>query len=258
MNWTMKSLNPSFLFFLALLLFPALQAQEIPKRPNPPRLVNDLAEVLSAEEERRLERFLVDYDDSTSTQIVVLTVASTSGEDIVLYGSSVGENWGVGQEFKDNGIVLVVAVEDRSIGIATAYGIEEYMNAAATGRIIDERILPYFKNGDYFSGIAAGVEGIVQTLAGTFDNEKGRSPGRDGMGSGLLLFLIILLFVLLGSRGRGGGGGGGLMTAYWLGSMGGYTMGRGRGFGGGGSFGGGGFGGFGGGSFGGGGASGSW
>ena len=135
---TMRSLNLSLLFFITLLLFPVLQAQEIPKRPSPARLVNDLAEVLSAEEERRLERFLVDYDDSTSTQIVVLTVASTYGEDIVLYGSSVGENWGVGQEFKDNGIILVVAVEDRSIGIATAYGIEEYMNAAATGRIIDE------------------------------------------------------------------------------------------------------------------------
>ena len=254
----MRSLNPSLLFFIALLLFPALQAQEIPKRPSPSRLVNDLAEVLSAEEERRLERFLVDYDDSTSTQIVVLTVASTFGEDIVLYGSSVGENWGVGQEFKDNGIILVVAVEDRSMGIATAYGIEEYLNAAATGRIIDERILPHFKNGEYFNGIAAGVEGIVQTLAGSFDNEKGRRSGSNGKGSGFLLFLIILLFFLLGSRGRGGRGGGGLMTAYWLGSMSGYTMGRGRGFGGGGSFGGGGFGGFGGGSFGGGGASGSW
>ncbi len=120
MNWTMRSLNPSLHFFIALLLFPALQAQEIPKRPSPARLVNDLAEVLSAEEERRLERFLVDYDDSTSTQIVVLTVASTSGEDIVLYGSSVGENWGVGQEFKDHGIILVVAVAARSNGLATA------------------------------------------------------------------------------------------------------------------------------------------
>ena len=247
--------------FLMLLLCGFVQAQDIPPRPSPPRLVNDLADVLSASEEQQLERYLVDYDDSTSTQIVVLTVASTQGNDILLYGAEVGEAWGVGQQGKDNGIVLVVAVEDRKVGISVGYGIEEFQNAVYTQQIIDKMILPRFKEGDYFGGIASGVKGIVDVLNGKFANEHPRRGDDGAKGAAFVIFLIILFFVFLSLRrgGRGGNRGGGLgsfATGYWLGSMGGSSFRGGGGFGGG--FGGGGFGGFGGGSFGGGGASGSW
>lgn len=261
----MRSRNPKglWLALVALLSFP-LWAQEIPQRLQPPRLVNDLAEILSPQEEQRLERFLTAYDDSTSTQIVVLTVKSTGGEDVILFGAEVGEAWGVGQEGKDNGIVLTVAVEDRDVGISVGYGIEEFQNAALSKRIIDERILPQFRNDNYFGGIAAGVEGIVQTLNGQFEAESRRQHKSDGVqGVAFVIALIIVLLLLfLGRRGRGGRGGrggglGGFATGYILGSMGGSAFRSGGGFGGGG-FGGGGFGGFGGGSFGGGGASGSW
>ena len=249
-----------FITFLALLIHGFATAQEIPQRPSPPRLVNDLADVLSAAEEQQIERFLTAYDDSTSTQIVVLTVASTQGNDVILYGAEVGEAWGVGQKGKDNGIVLVVAVEDRKVGISVGYGIEEFQNAAYTQRIIDELILPQFKSGDYFGGIANGLAGIVSVLSGKFENEHPRSQNDGAKETAFIIFLVILFFVLLSLRrgGRGGNRGGGLgsfATGYWLGSMGSSSF-RGGGFGGG--FGGGGFGGFGGGSFGGGGASGSW
>jgi uncharacterized protein len=246
-----------FSLLFALLLGFGLFAQ-IPNRPSPPRLVNDIADVLSDSEERKLEQFLVAYDDSTSTQIVILTIPSTNGEDVILYGAEVGEAWGVGEKGKDNGIVLTVAVNDRKVGISVGYGIEEFQNAAYTKQIIDQRILPQFRNKDYFSGIAAGIDGIVSVLSGNFENENPteRSPGSKR--SAFVIFLIILFFVMMSLRrgGRGGGGGlGSLATGYWLGSMGSSAFrGGGGGFGGGG----GGFGGFGGGSFGGGGASGSW
>ena len=250
-----------FITFLALLIHGFATAQEIPPRPSPPRLVNDLADVLSAAEEQQIEQDLIDFDDSTSTQIVVLTVASTQGNDIILYGAEVGEAWGVGQKGKDNGIVLVMAVEDRKVGISVGYGIEEFQNAAYTQRIIDELILPQFKSGDYFGGIANGLAGIVSVLSGKFENEHPRSQDDGAKGAAFIIFLVILFFVLLSLRrgGRGGNRGGGLgsfATGYWLGSMGSSSFRGGGGFGGG--FGGGGFGGFGGGSFGGGGASGSW
>jgi len=223
---------------------------EIPPRPNPPRLVNDLADILSPEMEARLERFLVDYDDSTSTQIAVVTVRTTEGDDINMFAAKIGETWGVGQAGKENGIVLCVAVDDRKVAIQTGYGIEEYLRAGLAKRIIDERIVPAFRNNDYPGGIVAGVNGIVEVLSGKFDAVD--KPEAFPWGG---LFLLILLLLIFGLRNRGRGNG------YWIGPTGGHIFrpggfgGFGGGFGGGG---GGGFGGFGGGSFGGGGASGGW
>ncbi|MBI1317297.1 TPM domain-containing protein [bacterium] len=239
---------------LALLLLGSLNlSADIPPRPNPPRLVNDLADILSPEQEARLERFLVDYDDSTSTQIAVVTVRTTAGEDINFYAAKIGETWGVGQAGKENGIVLCVAVDDRMVAIQTGYGIEEYLRAGLAKRIIDERMVPAFRNNDYPGGIVAGVNGIVEVLSGKF--EAVDKPEAFPWGG---LFLLILLLLIFGLRNRGRGNG------YWIGPTGGHVF-RPGGFGGFGGFGGGfggggggGFGGFGGGSFGGGGASGGW
>jgi uncharacterized protein len=239
------------LLFFAL-CWGALSKAEIPKRPNPPRLVNDFANVLSDQEENALERFLIDYDDSTSTQIAVVTVRSTDGDDINMFAAKIGETWGVGQAGKENGIVLCVAVDDRKVAIQTGYGIEEFLRAGLAKRIIDERIVPVFRAGDFPGGIRAGVDGIVEVLSGKFEGED--KPEGFPLGALILLIALLVLFGLWGRRGGGGGG-------YWIGPTGGHVFrpggfgGFGGGFGGGG---GGGFGGFGGGSFGGGGASGGW
>ncbi len=243
-----------FIAFLAWVVCTAASVQaEIPKRPNPPRLVNDLANILSDQEESALERFLIDYDDSTSTQIAVVTVRSTDGDDINMFAAKIGETWGVGQAGKENGIVLCVAVDDRKVAIQTGYGIEEFLRAGLAKRIIDERIVPVFRTGDFPGGIRAGVDGIVEVLSGKFEGEE--KPEGFPLGGLILLIALLVLFSIWGRR-RGGGGGG-----YWIGPTGGHIFrpggfgGFGGGFGGGG---GGGFGGFGGGSFGGGGASGGW
>src|SRR4051812_8152448 len=112
-------------FALTCICFTAL-AQEMPNtpRPNPPRLVNDFANVLSADEEARLERKLVAYDDSTSNQIVVITIRTMNGYPIEEYALRIIRDWGVGNAKTNNGVVIVAAIDDRQIRIETGYGLE--------------------------------------------------------------------------------------------------------------------------------------
>lgn len=237
-----------FLFFF-LFVGTALVAQ-VPQRPNPPKLVNDLANVLTQAEKSALEARLVAYDDSTSTQVVVLTVNSTAGEDINFYAALVGDQWGVGQEGKDNGIVICVAVQDRKVAIQTGYGLEEFLTAGEIKLIIEDAILPQFKAGSYYGGLVAGTDALFVGLAGEFKGNS-KKPNRE-FPIPALLVLLVFAYLLIRYGKRGGGGGIGRGGGYWIGPTGGH-------WGGGSSFGGGGgFGGFGGGGFGGSGASGSW
>ena len=96
----------------------------VPARPTPPRLVNDFANVLTPEQEQALEQKLVAYDDSTSNQIAVITIRSTEDYPIEDVGLQILRDWGVGNKEKDNGIVILAAIEDRDITIRTGYGLE--------------------------------------------------------------------------------------------------------------------------------------
>ena len=118
----MKQLSGSILFYF-LFLF-NIQAQDIPASPNPPKLVNDFANQLSATEEAQLEQKLVSYNDSTSSQIVIVIVKTTGAYAMADYALKIGRDWGVGQKGKDNGIVLLWASDDRKIFIGTGYGIK--------------------------------------------------------------------------------------------------------------------------------------
>lgn len=233
-----------------LLLFGSVLHAQVPPRPTPPKLVNDLANVLSPQEETDLENRLVAYDDSTSTQVVILTISTTGGEDINFYAALVGDQWGVGQDGKDNGIVICVAVDDRKVAVQTGYGLEEFLTAGEIKLIIEDAILPGFKAGSYYSGLIAGSDALFQALAGEFKGDGKKREREFPIPAVFVLLLFIYLVIRYGKRGGGGGLGSG--RGYWIGPTGGH-WGGGSGFGGGG-----GFGGFGGGSFGGSGASGSW
>lgn len=240
--------------FFALLLSISLFSQRFPTVADPPKLVNDFADVLSAAEEGSLEAKLVTYSDTTSTEIAVVIVNTINDEDPNLYAAELGEEWGVGRKGKDNGLVFLVAVDDRDMAIQNGYGLEGQLTDAETKMIIENYILPQFKKGDYYAGINNGTDQIILLLAGEFKGSGNRGGGEPTKGPPV--FLIFLIFIILftifrkrkGRRGNLRGGGG-----YWIGGLGGLGS-----SGGGSSFGGGGFGGFGGGSFGGGGASGSW
>ena len=237
-------------------------AQTFPSRPN--RLVNDYTSTLSAEQVAVLEQKLVAFDDSTSNQIAVVIIKSLEGYDVADYAVRLAEAWGVGRDKKNNGVVLLVALDDRKVTIQTGYGVEGALPDAISRRIIENEITPEFKSGDYYAGIERGTNAIISYTRGEYNNEDaGKKGNKKGFPLGAIIFVIIVI-AAIASRGGGGGtnviGGGGASPLWWM-LIGGAMGGGGHRGGGGGGFGGGsggGFGGFGGGGFGGGGASGSW
>jgi uncharacterized protein len=246
----------------------------IPKKPNPPRLVNDFAHKLTPDQVQALEQKLVAYDDSTSNQIAVVTINTTGDYDIQDVALGILRTWGVGNTQKNNGIVVLAAIDDHKVWIATGYGLEGAVPDITAQAIIDNDILPNFREGNFYRGFDAGTSSIIKAAAGEYKAPEGyanRGKAGKGIGFGKVIIGLIIFFIILGMfGGRGGGGGGGYvsrrgsgwLTPFILGSM--LGRGSGGGFGGGGfggggfGGGGGGFGGFGGGSGGGGGAGGSW
>ena len=244
----------SLLLTLMLVLFfgTGLKAQ-LPSPTNPPRLVNDYTSTLSAAQINTLERKLVAYNDSTSTQILVMLIDDLQGMNIDQFGTEIGHSWGVGQKEKGNGVVILVKpkkdTERGLVGIYPGYGMEEYIADATVKIIVEKEMIPAFKEGDYYTGIDNAVNVIMDLCAGKFTQDEYADEG-GGIPIGfIILVLIALIIIFRSSNGNQNYSGGGNRT-IWI-PMGG-------GFGGGGDFGGGGFGGFGGGGFGGGGASGSW
>jgi uncharacterized protein len=254
------------LLFFFLIQF-GLSAQDpFPEPMNPRRLVNDFTNTLSADQLRLLESKLVAYDDSTSNQVAIIIVGSLEGYDIAQYGAEISQKWGIGNKEKNNGVLLLVALDDRKVNISTGYGLEGAITDAHSKRIIQNYIVPNFKTGDYFTGLDQASSIIMSMASGEFTADpKNEQSG----GAPFLFFVLIILFFFFISRFKKTKGGhyasgsmGPLSTVIM---MGGLNSRSGRGFDdfsrGGGVFGGGssgGFGGFGGGSFGGGGASGSW
>jgi len=261
----LKILLGSVLIFVSLLA----SAQNIPARPNPPRLVNDFAGVLSPGEEQQLEQQLVSYDDSTSNQIAVVLVKTLDDYPIEEYGLKILRDWGVGNKKTNNGIIILAAIDDHKVRIEVGYGLEGAIPDITANHIIQNDIAPNFRSGDYYQGLSAAANSIIKAAAGEYKapaNYRKKGRGSSGFPIGMIVFIIILA-VIFGGRNRGGGGGfisrrgSGWLGPFILGSM----VGRGSsGWGGGGGGGwsggggGGGFGGFGGGGGGGGGASGSW
>ena len=252
--------------FLLLLLFPFsltafAQDSDFPPRPDPPRLVNDLADMLSAEEEQALEQKLVNYNDTTSTQIAIVTITSIGGYDANQYAAELGERWGVGGSENDNGLIILVAKDERRVAIQTGYGMEAYIPDALAKRITENTLKPNFQQGEYYKGLNEATNLIIGLASGAYQADPTLQNGEgEGGPSWLFIIIIVILFFFLFSR-RGGGGRGGRGYSrtfggpvFIPGGFGSFRTGGGM-FGGGG---GGGFGGFGGGSFGGGGASSSW
>lgn len=236
-------------------------AQNIPDPTNPPRLVNDFADVLSDGQEQELEQKLLAYEDSTSTQIAVVLVKSLDGDDVADYAVKLALKWKIGTK-KDNGVLFLASMDDHKTRIEVGYGLEGVLPDITTKRILTEDVKPYFKQQQYYEGIDLATTHIIQAARGEYKGEyqysskKGRKKGK-GLGIGFTILIIILIIVFASNR--RGGGGGGFLTGMILGNMLGNAGRRGGG-GGWGDFssGGGSFGGFGGGSFGGGGSSGDW
>jgi uncharacterized protein len=223
--------------------------------------VHDEAHILSQDFTNRLEAYLKSGEDTTSNQIAVLVIPTLDDYPIEDYTLKVSEKWKLGQKGKDNGVLLFIAVNDRKVRIEVGYGLEGVLTDALSSQIIRNEIAPYFRQGNYEDGIAAGVQAINKAINGEYKADRKTSTRTQGRGSVLpvfIVFLFIFLMIILRGGGRRGGRGGGWSSrGGWFPPIGGGFFGGGFGGGGGFSGGGGGFSG-GGGGFGGGGSSGSW
>ena len=270
----MKKLRNILAILLACISINAF-AQVFPEKASPPKIVNDYTNLLSKSETQILENKLVKFSDETSTQIAIVIVESLHGYDVASYAFELGERWGVGQEGKNNGILIVVKPKTSQsqgrVTIATGYGVEGAVPDAIAKRIIENEIIPYFKQNMYFKGLDEATNRIIELTKGEYTADEYKQATSGNVGSAIpaiIIFLLVFIFSFIGRARRARHYAIGHNVPFWIamgmlsnsgrshsGSFGNFSSGGGS-FGG--FSGGGGFSGFGGGSFGGGGASGSW
>ncbi|MCW3084182.1 MAG: hypothetical protein JWP12_1548 [Bacteroidetes bacterium] len=255
-----------FAFFLSVLSLTAQIDKDIPDRPSPERLVNNLSSfnVLSSDEQARLEQKLETFFNQTSNSIVVVIVNDFAGLEKDDYATRLGQKWGAGQSKEDNGIIILVQPKPNNHGdafIAVGYGLEGIIPDLTARQITENEMIPYFKQNQYYTALDKGTDVLMSLAKKEYNSDayakKHSSSGKSKYGF-LLIIIIVMVIISITRGGRGGSSNGGLSmgTGFFLGSM---LGGGGRGFGGGGGSSGGGFGGgFGGGGFGGGGSGGSW
>ncbi len=214
---------------------------------QPQGYVSDWAEVFTPEQKADLTRRIEALKATNGAELAVVTLKSLKGGEIDDFASKLYEQWGIGEKGKDNGVLLLTAIEDRKVRIEPGYGMEGVLNDARCGRILDERVLPRFKEGNHAQGLIDGADALLAIMGGEAPDEAaagGDNPVMSLVVVVLFLGLVIWILIMANRQGWKGGGGSGGSSSGWSG--------------GGGSSGGGGFGGFGGGRSGGGGASRSW
>jgi len=251
---------------LALVLGAAPVRGEVLPVPALTGPVVDDAHVIDDANARAITALSYELKQKTGAEIAVLTVPTTAPEDVFTYGMRVADAWKLGSEQKDDGLLLVVATDDRKMHFFSGYGLEGILPDGKLGGLLDDYVLPGFKQGDYGGGIHAGVRAAGEVIAADAGVTLTGTPvqrarrGRRGPSPFAWIWVLIVLWVLFGSRGRRGGGSVPPFFGGGFGGRGGFGGTLGGGFGGGFGGGGGGFGGFGGGGggFGGGGAGRGW
>lgn len=259
----MKKLISIFVFTLISL---GVFAQDfLPDRPS--GMVNDYGDMISAQEERLLEAKLRSYRDSTSNAIVIASFESFQGYSKEELATTLFNNWRIWEGERYNGVLILLSKNEREIRIEVGYGLEGAIPDANANRIINEIMVPNFRNGNFYAGLDQATTAMIRMAAGEFEGIERRQVTND-VPADIIIIFIVIIFVIISIIRKGGGGRGGRKRTlgaaeilFWGAMMGGGPRRGGGGFGGGGFSGGGGFGGFsGGGGFGsgGGGAGGSW
>ncbi len=265
----MKTLARIFCTLIFVFYSVFLFADDFPKRPYPPRLVNDFTNFLQDHEKNRLEQKLVRFNNETSTQIAIVILKDLKGYDKADYAFGLAEKWGIGQAGKNNGILILIKPKTPEskgeVFIATGYGLEGAVPDAIAKRIVENEILPKFRNSDYFSGLDEATNILMELTKGEYTADeylKRTNYQNPGIFVWILFIIIFVIFSLVGRARRARQYSLGHNIPFWMalmmmgGSRGSHRGSYGNFSSGGGSFGG--FSGFGGGSFGGGGAGGSW
>ncbi len=163
-----------------------------------PRLkgrVNDYSNTLSVKEISTLEAKLKAFEDSTTTQIVVLLMESLDGEDLEDFSMEVAEDWKIGQKGKDNGVILLFFMEDHKDRIEVGYGLEEVLTDAICKWILDKEIKPRFKEEKYYEGIDVATDKIIACMDGSYQKEIAPAMEQERKNSTALIVFIILAVI---------------------------------------------------------------
>lgn len=186
-----RLLKRLFVFSFSLLLINAIAQKPVPELWG--LHVHDEAHALQQSTVDQLEKKLIAFEDSTSNQVAILIISSLEGEPIESYSLRVAEKWKLGQKTKDNGVLLVVAVDDHKMRIEVGQGLEGILTDAQSNRIIRNEIASNFRKEDYDAGVIAGVYGIVKTIKGEYTAND--SNGEFSTGTRIIIGLGLLLFV---------------------------------------------------------------
>ena len=192
--------QPTVIFTIILLLsLSVLAADTAPAIPELTGRVVDRAGMLDKSREGRISELLEAHENATTNQIVVVTLADLDGYTIETYGYQMGRTWGVGQKGKDNGVLLIVAKQERKVRIEVGYGLEGTLTDAVASNIVHTVILPVFRQGDFGEGIELGVNAIIEALGGKYTMRPERRSGvaRDDGSALLPLFFLLFVFGLL-------------------------------------------------------------
>jgi uncharacterized protein len=196
----------SFSWLPVLLLAAAAALAQQQSVPVLNTRVTDLTGTLNANQQAELERQLEQFEAAKGSQIAVLLVATTEPETIEQYALKVAETWQPGRADADDGVLLLVAKDDRKLRIEVGYGLEGAIPDATANRVIEEIIVPHFKQGDYYAGIKAGVERIIGLIEGEplpppSSDWSRQSNGSDGLAALLpLAFFSFPILPVLGKK----------------------------------------------------------
>ena len=199
---TCQKLGPGQIFICLFLAFIFANHLSVVAQKSLPELwglhVHDEAKVLSQQTVDHLENQLKVYEDSTSNQIAILIIASLAGEPIEEYSLRVAEKWKLGQKEKDNGALLLIAVDDHKMRIETGYGLEGVLTDALCSRIIRNELAPSFRENDYDAGVTAGINAIIAAIGGEYTAEDTDEQAMQDLGWKERLLIGMFIFGILG------------------------------------------------------------
>lgn len=181
------------LLLLLLLLPSILCAQSVPSKPEPAKFVNDYARLFSTNDAKVLELKLQQYDQNSSTQIVVATINTINeyqSGSIEELANTWADRWGIGQQGTDNGLFVLISKNDRKVRIETGYGLEGYLPDLRANQLIEQYLIPQFKQGKYYEGVDQLTDALIRFTEGGF-SESDRYRGGEGSGDMLVVAIII-------------------------------------------------------------------
>lgn len=193
--WFICLVIATLVFFLAVDIAVALDVPPLKSR------VNDYGGMLSPATISQLDFILKEFEASDSTQIVVLTIPSLKGDNLERFSLNVAEKWGIGQQGKDNGALLVISRDDRKVRIEVGYGLEGTLTDLVSGQIIRKMIVPRFRQGSFNQGVIDGVGAIIAAVKGEFQADTGLTSGKSdkSFDFGGLITLVIFISFFVGS-----------------------------------------------------------